>query len=73
MKIPLLEWAKHHYSPPPSSRIVNAWVKSGQIHPAPEKVGVRYMVDENAERIPLQPHLEKANMSARAMKIARTA
>lgn len=53
MKIALSEWAKRNYSPPPSLYILRAWANSGQIVPAPEKVGCKWMVEENAKRIPM--------------------
>jgi hypothetical protein len=53
MKITLSDWGSKHYSPPPSKRVLRAWVNSGQIHPLPERVGLRIMVDESAVRIPM--------------------
>jgi len=53
MKITIAEWGERNYSPAPSRRILSAWAKSGQICPAPERVGLRIMVDECAERIPM--------------------
>lgn len=50
MKIPLADWAARHYSPAPSTWVLRKWVRAGQIHPKPEKVGSAYYVDESAER-----------------------
>jgi hypothetical protein len=72
MKITLAEWARRNYDPPPSNRIISAWSRSGQIHPAPERVGLRLMVDERAVRIPMQEIIEAANMSERALRILRS-
>lgn len=73
MKITLSEWAMRNYSPAPSTRTLRAWAKSGQICPAPERVGQRLMVDERAVRIPMQEITEVANMSDRALRILRSA
>ena len=72
MKITLAEWGVRNYSPAPSRRILSAWAKSGQICPAPERVGLRLMVDERAVRIPVTEVLETANMSDRALRILRS-
>ena len=72
MKITLAEWGARNYSPAPSRRILSAWVNSGQICPAPERVGLRWMVDELAVRIPVTEVLETANMSDRALRILRS-
>ena len=73
MKITLSEWAARNYSPPPSLHTLRIWAKSGQICPAPERVGQRLMVDERAIRIPMQEIMEVANMSERALRILRSA
>jgi hypothetical protein len=73
MKITLSEWGERNYSPPPSRRILSAWAKSGQIHPAPERVGLRFMVDERAVRIPMTEIAEAVNISDRALRILRSA
>ena len=72
MKITLADWGARNYSPPPSRRILSAWAKSGQICPAPERVGLRLMVDERAVRIPMQEVVEVGNMSPRALNILRS-
>lgn len=72
MKITLAEWGARNYSPAPSRRILSAWSKSGQICPAPERVGLRLMVDERAVRIPMTEITEAANMSDRALRILRS-
>lgn len=50
-KIPLADWAALHYDPPPSVWTLRQWVRSGQIVPAPEKVGKGYYVSADAQRI----------------------
>lgn len=72
MKIRLLEWGIHNYSPPPSIGELRRWAKTGQIHPFPEKVGRHLMVDENAVRIPLREINVPSNISERALKILKT-
>lgn len=51
MKILLSEWAAQRYSPPPSDWVLRKWARDGEIHPAPEKVGRDWYVDEKASRI----------------------
>lgn len=53
MKILLDDWAAKEFKPVPSKRTLYAMAKSGQIVPLPAKVGRVYMVDENAEHVPL--------------------
>ena len=73
MKITLAEWGERNYSPAPSKWTLSAWAKSGQIYPAPERVGLRLMVDEHAVRIPVTEPQEAVNMSDRALRILRSA
>lgn len=51
MKIPLTTWAKRHYSPAPSLFVLRKWARDGEIHPAPEKAGRTWYVDEQARRL----------------------
>ncbi|MFM2058433.1 MAG: hypothetical protein RLY71_2818 [Pseudomonadota bacterium] len=51
MKITLSEWASRRYSPPPSAWTLRRWAREGDIHPAPERVGKAYYVDEHARRL----------------------
>lgn len=51
MKIKMRAWAAKHYDPPPSDWTLRRWAREGEIHPAPEKVGKDWYVDENAKRI----------------------
>jgi predicted site-specific integrase-resolvase len=51
MKIPLTTWAQRHYNPAPSPFTLRKWAREGQIHPAPEKVGRDWFVDESAKRL----------------------
>jgi hypothetical protein len=52
MKIPLLEWARKHYSPPPSLYVLRQWARNGEIVPPPERVGKAWHVREDAQRLP---------------------
>lgn len=69
MKIELEAWAALNYEPTPSTGTLRAWVKTGQIVPAPEKVGRIWMVDEMATRMPLSIRKDAASMSKRALEI----
>lgn len=51
MKIPLTEWAKRRYDPPPSDWVLRKWAREGELYPQPELVGRAYYVDENARRL----------------------
>lgn len=51
MKILLSDWAARRYQPAPSDFVLRKWCRNGEIHPAPEKVGREWYVDENARRI----------------------
>jgi len=63
--------------------ILRCWAKSGQISPAPEKVGKAWMVDENAIRKPMgaladsgedaQNTSDVSSMSPRALHILKAA
>lgn len=53
MNIPLMDWAKRHFSVPASRATLNTYAKTGQIIPAPQKFGGRWMVDENARFVGL--------------------
>ena len=52
MKILITDWAARQFNPPPSKTTLYTWAKSGQIVPAPIKVGNRWYVDEQAEYVP---------------------
>lgn len=51
MKITLTEWAEKNYSPAPSAWVLGQWRRGGQIHPAPERVGREWYVEDTARRI----------------------
>lgn len=51
MKIPIDVWAARNYSEPPSHWVLGQWRRTGQILPAPERVGRKWFVEENARRI----------------------
>lgn len=53
--IKIEEWASARYSPPPSLWVLRRWVRDGEIHPMPEKVGRSYYVREDARRITTAP------------------
>lgn len=71
MKIQLVEWGARNYSPAPSLRILRAWASSGQIYPAPEKVGRTWMVDELASRVSICESIDVSKMSNRAIHILK--
>lgn len=73
MKIQLTEWGARNYSPVPSVRILRAWASSGQIYPAPEKVGRVWMVDERAVRVAMPETIDLSTMSDRARFILKAA
>jgi predicted site-specific integrase-resolvase len=49
-KIPLAEWARRHYDPPPTPWVLRRWARDGEISPAPERVGREWYVLESARR-----------------------
>jgi predicted site-specific integrase-resolvase len=51
MKVKLSAWAAKRYDPPPSDWVLRKWVRTGEIHPAPELVGKTYYVEDNARRL----------------------
>lgn len=51
LKIKLKDWAARRYDPPPSAFILAKWHRSGELQPAPERVGKEWYIDENARRI----------------------
>lgn len=51
MKIPLTIWAGRRYSPPPPIFTLRRWCRDGEIHPAPEKVGREWYVEDTARRL----------------------
>jgi Excisionase-like protein len=53
MKIPLLDWARRHYSKPPSAYVLRQWARNGEIVPPPERVGKEWHVSEDAQRLPM--------------------
>lgn len=50
--IPLQDWAKRKFAPPPAIRTLRAWAKDGRIQPRPELVGREYRVREDAVYVP---------------------
>lgn len=50
-KIPLTEWARARYSPPPSIHTLRKWARDCRIFPIPEKTGRTYYCDEDARYI----------------------
>lgn len=65
MLIPLTEWASRRYAVPPSIDTLRRWVREGQIHPAPERAGRLYQVDENAVRVTQQASAPRLSLVAR--------
>lgn len=51
MKITITAWAAQHYSPAPTPWVLGEWRRANQIHPPPEKVGRRWYVEPDAQRI----------------------
>lgn len=51
MKIPVTEWARRRYDPPPPIFTLRKWCRTGELGPTAEKVGKVWMVDERAERL----------------------
>ncbi|NDH54906.1 MAG: hypothetical protein EBY24_23695 [Betaproteobacteria bacterium] len=45
------EWAAAHYDPAPSLYVLRQWRERGEIHPAPERVGNKWMVRQDARRV----------------------
>ena len=72
MKIQLTEWGARNYSPAPSIRILRLWASSGQLYPAPEKVGHEWMVDEHAIRVAVPEVADSNSASDRVRNILRT-
>ena len=69
MKITLEAWGKLHYDPTPGIGTLRAWAKTGQLHPAAEKVK-RWMVDENAIRV--EVNIEPpVHVSSRVVKLLK--
>jgi hypothetical protein len=50
VKVLLADWAAKLYSPPPSPFVLRSWARSGQIYPAPERVGRNWYVEHDAVR-----------------------
>ena len=50
-KIPLKEWARRQYDPPPCRETLRRWVRGLRIYPEPELVGREYRVDPNAKYV----------------------
>ncbi len=74
MKITLEAWAHHQFDPSPKIGTLRAWAASGQIVPAPVKVGRLWMVDEHAEYTPLPRHrIHTEGLSDRALSILKAA
>jgi len=72
MKILLTEWAARNYSPPPTTRLLKAWVRTGQIYPSPERVGRTWMVDEKSTRMPITEFHNVDKLSERALSILKS-
>lgn len=70
MKLSLKRWAERHFDPPPALATLRRWANTGQIVPAPVKVGRMLMCDEHATYRPLpEPGTPHAAMSERAKRI----
>ena len=73
MNIKLIEWGEKHFRPCPSIRQLREFAKSGQIVPPPFKAGRAWMVDENAQFIPIPATSGDAELSDRAASIYHAA
>jgi len=74
MKITLEAWAHRQFYPPPKIGTLRAWASSGQIVPAPVKVGRLWMVDEHAEYCPLpRQRVQIEGLSDRVLSILKAA
>lgn len=51
MKVTLAQWAAQHYDPAPTTWVLGQWRRAGQIHPAPERVGREWYVEQDAQRM----------------------
>lgn len=51
MKIKLADWAARLYDPAPSAWLLRKWCRDGEIHPAPERVGRDWYVEDTARRL----------------------
>jgi len=69
MKITLQEWAKRNFDPPPCKATLHSYAKTGQIIPAPVKVGRYLMCDEDAVYSPLIKPTGNDKLSKRALEI----
>lgn len=70
--ITLSAWAEATFNPPPSLATLRAWAASGQITPAAQRIGRRWMVREDAEYTPAAPITHErasGNLSDRARAI----
>lgn len=54
MLVTLREWDETTFSRPHSITTLRTWARTGQIYPTPTLVGREYMVDENAQYVPLR-------------------
>lgn len=73
MKIRLAEWGERNYSPAPSRETLKRWARNGELHPEPERVGHKLMVDECAVRIPVRHYDNVESLSTRFQEILRSA
>jgi hypothetical protein len=69
MKITLQEWARRNFCPQPKIATLRAWAASGQIKPAPVKVGRLWMVEEDAQYQRVRPLQSLPDISPRAKSI----
>lgn len=72
MKILLSQWAKENFKPAPSTRQLRELTKTGQIKPAPVKVGRSWYVDENAKLEPVVTDTPKSfNLAGASPNVSR--
>ncbi|MES9898323.1 MAG: excisionase [Sedimenticola sp.] len=52
MYIPLEDWAKTQFNPPPGKPTLRRWARNGQIYPTPVIVGRQYRCLHDATYVP---------------------
>lgn len=66
-KILLTEWAKRRYQPAPSAYVLRKLIAEGALHPAPEKVGRDWYIEEHARRIDIAEQTSRHGLVAQLM------
>lgn len=69
--IPIIEWARNHFDPIPSTSTLRVWAKSGMIIPPATKVGREWRVRADAIYSPMKSAHAEIDLSPRALEILR--